>query len=215
MKQLFKPRRLIIMLAGLMFAAYSAYNIFIIIRDYKRGLPPMGIFICAVVAAAFAVLAVFAFTSEVKNLRFLIIRKNSFIAALVVIFLLKLRMLNEFIAFINFSKLHTIIYTVSYVMFQTALVLLFIYYTVILKNLMHYPKASVVLPLISMILFFGSLVCEAVLFFVYNIGIEDNILRTVVMRPVFYLGFVFLSAHFLFPPELPEDNYNNFEETPL
>lgn len=52
MKQKLTPRWLVIKLAGILFAAYSAYNIFILYRNGST-LPEQGVFITALVAALF------------------------------------------------------------------------------------------------------------------------------------------------------------------
>ena len=92
MKQKLTPRWLVIKLAGILFAAYSAYNIFILYRNGST-LPEQGVFITALVAALFGLLAVFAWTSEIKNVRFQVIRTTVFIVDLLIVFALKLRMI--------------------------------------------------------------------------------------------------------------------------
>ena len=78
-------------------------------------------------------------------------------------------------------------------------------YTFFLRRLPLFPRAVVFLPLIALILFALSLIIEIILFFAYRMLLEDSVLRTVVIRPVFYLGFIGLSAHFLFPPEIVDE----------
>ena len=81
MKEKLTPRWFIIKLTGILFAIYSAYNIFLIVRD-GSAMPPVGIFISALVSLLFALLAAFAWTSEVKNVRFMMIRKTVMIIVL-------------------------------------------------------------------------------------------------------------------------------------
>ena len=204
MKQKITLRQLNVMLTGLLFAAYSAYNVFVAIRDGMRGLSSEGIIISLVVALMFAVLAGFVWTSELKtdDIRILIVRRTAFIIALFTIFSLKLRMVGRVIAYLDFSQANTVLYGGAYIMTQAALLLLLIYYVFILKRLPLYPRASVIIPIIAIILFLCSLILEAILFFLYGIGLEANMLRSAVMRPVFYLGFICLSRYFLFPPQL-------------
>lgn len=220
-------RTLIIVVSGILFAAYSAYNVFIIVRD-GSSLPAMGIFISALVALMFGVLAAFSLTSvftaaasesitvhkdselagmsEVKNIGFLMMRSIAFNIALLVIFLLKLRMAGQVIAYLDYSTPHTVLYGGAYFVTLAAMLVLLVYYTFIVRKLPLYPRASVILPLSALILFFCGLAKEAVLLFVFNIGLEANLLRTAVIRPVFYLGFIGLSAYFLIPPPLTEEN---------
>ncbi len=115
------------------------------------------------------------------------------------IFALKLRMAGRVFAYIDFSKTHTILYGGAYIFTQAALLIIIIYYIAILKNLPLYPRASVLLPLSAIVLLLSSLVLETILFFVYSIGLEPSPLRTAVIRPIFYFGFIGLSAYFLFP----------------
>ena len=199
-------RQLNVKLTGILFSVYSAYNLLVAVRDGKRGLSSEGILISIVVALMFAVFTVFVNTIGVKtnDMRFLIARRIAFIIALLVVFALKLRMAVEVIAYLDFSKIHTVLYGGAYFLTQAALLLLIIFYVFILKALPFYPRASVILPTIAIILFLCSLVLEMILFFVYGIGLEANTLRTLVMRPVFYLGFICLSLYFLFPPQLSE-----------
>ena len=199
-------RQLNVKLTGILFSVYSAYNLLVAVRDGKRGLSSEGILISIVVALMFAVFTVFVNTIGVKtnDMRFLIARRIAFIIALLVVFALKLRMAVEVIAYLDFSKIHTVLYGGAYFLTQAALLLLIIFYVFIIKALPFYPRASVILPTIAIILFLCSLVLEMILFFVYGIGLEANTLRTLVMRPVFYLGFICLSLYFLFPPQLSE-----------
>ena len=88
MKQVFTPRWLLTILTGCLFAAYSAYQVFIIFRDAPRGLSAEGIVISAIVALMFAILAVYLWTAGVKgkkHILFMIVRRTSFIIALLVL----------------------------------------------------------------------------------------------------------------------------------
>ena len=164
MKEKLTPRWFIIKLTGILFAIYSAYNIFLIVRD-GSAMPPVGIFISALVSLLFALLAAFAWTSEVKNVRFMMIRKTVMIIVLLTIFALKLRLVNRVMALLNFSKTQNVLYVAAYFLTLAALLMLFVYYAFILRNLPLYPKASVFLPIAVIIGFVGCVVCEALLFF--------------------------------------------------
>lgn len=201
MKQKLTPRWFIIKLAGILFAVYSAYNVFIIVKDGDN-IPAYGIAITALVAVLFALLAGFAWTSEFRNIRFLNIRKAAFIISLILIFALKLRMINQVIIYLDFSKLQTVLYCGAYFMTLAALLVLFCYYAFVVKNLPLYAKSSVILPLFALLLFLGSFALEIVLFYKYGMGLETNTLRTMVIRPVFYMSFISLSVYFLIPPKL-------------
>ncbi len=199
---------LIIKLAGVLFAAYSAYNVFIMIRDGKRGLPAEAIVISAFVALLFGVLAVFAWTSGAKNIRFIMVRKAMFIISVLAVIALKLRMAASYISYIDLSQPQTVLYGSTYFLTLAAMLILVAYYAFILKDLMMYPVLSILLPAIAGALFLSCLVFEIILFFGFGIGVEANMIRTVVMRPVFYLGFILLSVYFLFPRgrEIVEEN---------
>ena len=201
MKKLFTPRWLLAELTGLLFAAYAAYNVFIIFRDIK-GLPPEGILISSIVALMFVILAVFMWTAGIKgkkHILFMMLRRGALIVALLVIFALKIRLVDRVIAYLDFSKFYTVLYGGAYFLTLAALLILLVYYIFILKNLPFYPEAAMALPVSAIILFLLCLILEAIMFFAYGIGLEANTIRTVVMRPVFYLGFVGLSLHFLYP----------------
>lgn len=206
MKQKLTLRNIIGTITSVLLAVYSAYNVFVVARDVKRGLSLTGIIISIIIAISFAVLAFFVQSAAMntKDLRLLIVRRTAFIIALFLIFALKLRMAGKVIAYLDFSKLHTVLYGSAYLTTQFGLLLLLIYYIFILKMLPFFPRAAVAFPLAAMLLFFSSLVIEAVMFFVYGIGLEANLIRTVVMRPVFYLGLMGLSVYFLFPPQIEE-----------
>ena len=201
MKDKLMPKRLIIKLTGLLFAAYSAFIIFTIIRD-GRVLSAEAFFISVLVALLFGVLAGYARTSEVKDELFRTIRKAAMSSALIGVFALKLRMVGKVIAYLDFSWPQTVLYNGAYWMTQAALLILIIYYVFIRKEYPFLIIASVVLLLIAMILFLCSLFLEMILFFVYSIGLEPSMLRTAVSRPLFYLGFIGLSGYFMFPPRL-------------
>ena len=204
MKEKLTPRWFIIKLTGILFAIYSAYNFFLIVRD-GSAMPPVGIFISALVSLLFALLAAFAWTSEVKNVRFMMIRKTVMIIVLLTIFALKLRLVNRVMALLDFSKTQNVLYVAAYFLTLAALLILFVYYAFILRNLPLHPKMSVILPVAVIIGFVGCVVCEALLFFGFGFGLEASPLRTLVIRPVFYLGFIGLCVYFLFPPPLMED----------
>ena len=204
MKEKLTPRWFIIKLTGILFAIYSVYNIFLFVRD-GSAMPPVGIFISALVSLLFALLAAFAWTSEVKNVRFMMIRKTVMIIVLLTIFALKLRLVNRVMALLDFSKTQNVLYVAAYFLTLAGLLMLFVYYAFILRNLPLYPKASVFLPIAVIIGFVGCVVCEALLFFGFGFGLEASPLRTLVIRPVFYLGFIGLCVYFLFPPPLMED----------
>lgn len=205
MKKFFK--RLVIILTGILFLVYSAYNVFIIFRDRKE-IPLEGIIVSAVVAVLFAILSVFSFSSLVNstNIRFLMARSTTLIITLLIIIGLKVRIVGKIIAYIDFSQLHTVIFGASYFLTLLGMMVLFFHYSFILKGLPLFPRASVIFPLAAIILFALSLGLEAVLFFVYRIDLEANTLRTIVIRPVFYFGLIGLSAYFLFPPDVEEQS---------
>ena len=207
MKLWLSPRWLIIKLSGLLFAAYSAYNIYVIVRGGSE-LSLMGIVISAIVAFAFALLFFFAWTAGAatqKKPRFLIFRRNSFIFALLVILLLKIRIIKEVLIFLDYSVFYTILYFIAYASTVAALTILIAYFTFVVKDLPAYPRASFALPLCALILFTVGLAVEAVLYFVFNIGLEMTVLRTLVSRPLFYLGFITLCVHFMIQPKIPDE----------
>ena len=201
MKQNLTLRRWIIILTGFFFAVYSAYNIFIIVRD-GSSLPAQGIFISAAVALIFAVFAAFIWTAGIKpkHHRILIVRRTAFILSLLLAIFFKLRLIGRLIAYMDSSKLYTVLYGAAFLMTPAGLLVLLIYYVFIRKKLSRFPRAAVVLPWTAIILFLLGFVTEAILFFAYGIGMESNMLRTVIIRPVFYLGMIGLCAYFLYPP---------------
>lgn len=213
MKKKLTLRWALIKLAGVFFAAFAAYNVFIFIRDYKR-ISSESLLITAVITVLFAALAFFAWTSEIKRIQILMIRTVAFIIAMLGIFAFKLRMAGQVFAYLDMSKVHTIIYVVVYVLTQAALLSLIVYYIFIVKNLPQYPRLSVFLPSAALLLFLISFALEIILFFVFGIGMETNALRTMVMRPVFFLGFIALTVYFLFPPkELKDSAKDDFAPT--
>ena len=205
MKRMLTPRWLIAIMTGFLFAAYSAYRVFVIVRDTPRGLSALGVVISATVALMFAILALYMWTVGIKgkkHILFMIVRRTSFIIALLVIIALKLRLVIRVINYIDYTKFYTILYVVSYFMMALALMILFVYYAFILNRLPFFPHAGVILPRTAIILFLLSMIAELILLFVYGIGLEASALRSMVMQPVFYLGFIGLSLHFLYPAEI-------------
>nr|WP_316621677.1 hypothetical protein [uncultured Ruminococcus sp.] len=201
MKQLLTPRWLLAELTGFLFAVYSAYNVFIIFRD-RSSMPSEGVLISAVVALAFAILAVFMWTAGIKGKKyviFMMIRRATFLVALLVLIVLKVRLISRSINYFDATLFYTYLYDGAYFLTLAGFLILFIYYAFILKALPFHTKAAVVLPVSAIILFSLSLIMEIILFFAYGMLFEANVLRTVVIRPVFYLGFIGLSLHFLYP----------------
>ena len=201
-----KLRLFIVRLTGILSAAYSAYYIFVIVRDIRRS-SLQGLIIDALVSLLFALLAGFAFTSEVNNLKFIKVRRITFIITLLVIVLLKLRLTGRVFAFLDFTNEYALLvalYGAAFFMTLIALVVLLVYYTFIRSNMPLYPKVSVIMPLSAMILFLLSFVAEILLLVIYHLGLETNMIRTVVSRPLFYLCFIGLSAYFLYPPRIEE-----------
>lgn len=198
-------RKITVILSGVFFSIYSVYNVFIIFRDRKE-LSVEGIVISAIVVFAFAALAMFSFTAITgsDDLKFLMIRSTAFIIGLLIILVLKFRMSGSVIDFLDISSPPTVLYFASYALVQAALFLLLFYYTFIVRRLPLFPRASVIFPLIVMVLFTLSLIIEEIIIFAYGIIIEANFIRTIVMRPVFYLGFICLCAYFIFHPKIIE-----------
>ena len=204
------PKQKIIKRTGILFALYAAYNIFILFRD-NAVIGIEGKLVSAFVALLFGVLAAFAWTSEVQNIVIIMLRKAAFITAMLAIIALKLRMVGKVIAYLDFTEIHTILYGTSNLLLILAMLLLVVYYAFILKNLPLYPIASMVLPGLALVFFIVCFVLDAVFFFVFNIPLEANWLRTVVMRPIFYLSFISLSVYFLFPPMVVSEEEVNVE----
>ena len=201
-----KLRLFIVRMTGILSAAYSAYYIFVIVRDIRRS-SLQGLIIDALVSLLFALLAGFAFTSEVNNLKFIKVRRITFIITLLMIVLLKLRLTGRVFAFLDFTDEYALLvalYGAAFFMTLIALVVLLVYYTFIRSNMPLYPKVSVIMPLSAMILFLLSFVAEILLLVIYHLGLEANMIRTVVSRPLFYLCFIGLSAYFLYPPRIEE-----------
>ena len=199
-------RLFIVRLTALLFAEYSLFYIFVIFRDFNRA-ELQELLVEAFVSLLFALLSAFAWTSEVSDLKFIRVRRIVFIVALLAAVLLKLRLTGRVIAFLDFTgenRLLFALYGAAFFMSLAAMIIIFIYYTFIRRNMPLYPKVSKILPLTAMILFLLSFAAEGALFFVYRIGLEANTLRTVVSRPLFYLGFIGLSAYFLYPPRIEE-----------
>ncbi len=112
-----KLKKLNVTLTALLFALYSLYNILIIYKD-KASLSSQAILISVIVALMYLVFTGFVVTAgvETKNIRFLIGRRVAFIIALITVFLLKLRMSGQVIAYLDFTKLHTVLYGCAYLM---------------------------------------------------------------------------------------------------
>ena len=201
MKKLLSPRWLLVVLTGLLFAAYSAYMVFVIIRDAKS-LSIEGYLINGCVALMFALCAVYLWTAGIKGKKhiiFMMVRRTTLIIALLVIFLLKLRIAVQVINFMDYTKPYTLIYGWSYFLTLAALAILLGYYVFILKSLPFHPKAALFLPRTAVILFLLCLILDAVLFFGFGIMLDGNVIRTVVSRPIFYFSFIGLAIHFLYP----------------
>ena len=209
MKQKLTLRWLLLKLTGLFFAAYSVYYIFIIIRDGGTMKLKEKI-ICSILVVLFGLLTGFAWTSEVKNLRFLMIRKAVLILDLLALIALKLRMAGSVIKYLEYTKLHTVLYSASYCLTIAGMLFLLIFYAFILKNLPFHRKSSVIIPLVALISFVCALALEAILFFVYHIGLEQTPIRTLISRPIFYLSFIGLALYFLYPQTIPEDDEDAF-----
>ena len=132
----------------------------------------------------------------------MIVRRTSFIIAMLVIIALKLRLVIQVINYMDYTRFDTVLYGVSYFLMLLALMILFFYYVFILNRLPFFPRAGVILPRTAIVLFLLSLIAEQILFYVYGIGLEANAMRSMVIQPVFYLGFIGLSLHFLYPVQL-------------
>lgn len=201
MKRFFKPRWLLAGVTGFLFAVYSAYNIFLVFRD-QDVMPTEGVFISLAVALMFAVLAAFAWTAGLKGkkfAKFMTIRRVSYIIAMIVLSVFKLRLVGRVIEYFDHTKAYTVLYNAAYFLTLAAMLILLIHYAFVLRILPLHPKAAFRVPGLAAALFFCSLIFEAILFFAYGIGLEANSIRTMVIRPVFYLGFIGLSFHFMFP----------------
>ena len=211
-KRLQLIRWVIIKLSGMLFAVYAAYNVFSLIKDRDTILTSEGILITGAVAVLFAVLAVFAWTFGVKNIIIQMIRRRVLIITMLAITGLKLRIVDKIIGYLDLSSPETIINSAAYFMTLAGMLFLFAYYAFIIKDRPLYPTTSVVLPLLAFISFLTGLVLETILLFGYGIGVEASGLRTLVMRPVFYFGFLGLSGYFLFPPQKTDEEIEDAME---
>lgn len=199
-------RRVLIILSGVLFAVYAAYNLFIVVRN-GNALSEEGMFISMAVALLFVVLALFAWSAGVTPDKplVLILRHVAFIIALSALFLLKLRMVWQVVEFFDPALPYTVLYAVSYALMQLAILMLLVFYIFIVKSYEQFPRASVLLPLAAMLLFVCGFVLEIILFFAFGVGVEDSPLRTMVIRPIFYFGFISLSAYFWIPAPIVEE----------
>ena len=188
---------------GLIFRGVFRVLCVVVIRDTKIYNTYEKV-ICALVVLLFAVLAGFAFTSEAKNMKFLTIRRVVMLVDLVTVFVIKLFVAGRVFATLDITKLETIFYVESYLLTQLALLIILLYYALIRKSLPVFPKTSVILLITSAAFLLISLVFEALLFFIYNVGLEGNAIRTLVSRPIFYFGFIGLSLSFLYPPQVKD-----------
>ncbi|MBQ1899177.1 MAG: hypothetical protein II163_08430 [Ruminococcus sp.] len=112
MKQLLTPRWLLAELTGFLFAVYSVYNVFIIFRD-RSSMPSEGVLISAVVALAFAILAAFMWTAGIKGKKYVIfmkIRRATFLVALLVLIVLKVRLISRIINYFDATVFYTYLY---------------------------------------------------------------------------------------------------------
>ena len=207
MKQKLSVREAVLMISGFFFAGYSAYNVFLIFRDMDN-MSTGNIFITAAVAFLFGVLALFTWSFGLSLMLLRDIRKGAFIIAMALLFAMKLRMAGTVVDYLDFTQLHTILYAAAYWLTQVGLLLLIVHYIFIRKDRIFFPRASKILPAVAAAMFLCSLALEAVLFFVYGIGLEASPRRTMVIRPVFYLGFICLSLYYLIPPQKPKDTVN-------
>lgn len=198
-------RKIFIFLSGVFFALYSAYNIMVCFCDRKY-LKGYEIIITAAFALAFAMLAAFSFTAGIKlsDITLMIVRRTALIVGLIGIFALKTRMASHMVQVFEPTNISAILYCGAYLMTQAALLLLFFYYSFIVRRLPFFPRASVIIPLIAFALFVFSFIFDAIVFFVFGTVLEASVLRTIVIRPIFYLGFISLCVYFLLPPEIPE-----------
>ena len=200
-KQKLSPQRVIICLTGVLFAAYAAYYVFVFFRD-SSSLNIREKFISVLVAVMFSLLAFYALSHAVKRKKgplFLIVRKAFFIIALLALLWLKLRMLPMIAAYWEPAKPYTVMYDIAYFLTVGGLLLLLFYYVIIRKRALFLPRTAVILPAAAAFCFLCSFLLDAILFFAFHVLFEANLLRTVV-RPVFYLSFIGLSAYFMYPP---------------
>ena len=197
-------RGVIIKLTGLLFAAYAAYNVFIIFRDLES-LSVEGIIISAAVALMFVLLTVYAWTSrvKVKDVLFRMIRRWMLILVLVTILGLKLRIVGDVIAYVDGEQPYTVLNAAAYFLTLAGLLVILAYYVFFRMLRPIFPIISIVLPLTAVLFLLGGLVTEMVMYFAYDVGLEANVLRTLVMRPVFYLCFIGLAVYYAIPPKAP------------
>lgn len=224
MKQRPVLRRVVIILTGVLFAAYAVYQILVIVKDSSRSLSLEGKIISGLVAFLFAVLSFFAFSSAfsvappppndnaypdelpiVQNMLFLQLRSIAFSLAMVAIVALKLRMAGQVVAYLDVSQVHTLLYAASYSMTLAGMLVLLLFFVFILPRLPYYRRLAVLLPLFALVLFLLSFIVDILLFFVFRVALEASSLRTILARPVFYLGFIGLSLYFLLPPPVTEN----------
>jgi len=208
MKEKISLRWFFIKLAGVFFAVYSVYCVFIIFNGISKDLTTEGVVTNVLYAVFYAVFSFFAFTSEVKDIRFLTVRRIIFIAALLAELLLRLRSFRFVIYIINFSNPLTVLLGATYIMPIVGMLIILANFAFLSKNLLQHPKSSVLLPLSAMLLFLCSVVLEMIQLFKYSSGSNGITLRSIIITPVFYLGWICLSVYFMYPPKSIEDPVN-------
>lgn len=204
MKRFLTQRGVIIFLTGILFAVYSIFNIYIIINDSDE-IGTGGTLITAAVAFIYAIFAFFAFSAgaTVNDIRFYIGRRIIFILALLAAFGIKLRLIRSIITAITFSDMSTVLYGASFILTQFGMLFLIIYYVFIARTMEKNATPPVALQMLALVFFALGLICEMILLFAYGIGLEGTPLRTMIFRPVFYLGFIGLAVYFMLPPTQP------------
>ena len=201
MKKKLTPGQVIIRITGGLFTLYALFYIFVIIRD-SSSLSQVGKLISTIVIILFSILAIFAWTSEVKDPRFIKVRIWVYVFTLLALIVLKFRLIGRVINYFDYREIQSVLYGGAYFLTLIAMIELFVFYAFTLRKLQFNERAPSFLPVSAIVLFLLSLAMEAILFFVYGVCIEANALRTLVSRPIFYLGFIGLSLYFLFPQNI-------------
>ena len=202
------PKLIVNLLTTLMFAAFTAYQVYLYfeIEEQRLGrLFGIGIFVCLFLASAFSLIR-FDWAR--------VIFRVLLIAGLIAYFLLKLLSINTIFSKLDFSNIPSVLNCAIFIFAELALLILVVYYLALRPNiyLRVKRKPTVILMSVVIALFVSCLVMECILILGFGMNIELKLRYTLISRFFYCFAFVGLAVGFMIPVSLPGNMIKEIED---
>ena len=185
------------LVTALSFVIYTAYQIFLVVQvSAQRTGRLIGVTFYVIVTVA-SILAL-VYRPGVR-----IVRSVTFVVGFMSLFIMRMLSVPSMFAYLNFSRMYTVLTVASYVATELGTLLLAMYYLAVRtrKNVKHERTITMIMMSIVILLFTFVLAAECVLVLRYHLLVDYNIPLTLMGKVLFYIGFVGTAVNFMMPSD--------------